>query len=51
MSHVAVGATTLSIYTLNDLGLYDRQGDYTGAVHVAACGTPITLDLEAISRI
>ena len=46
---LADGATTLSIYTLNSLGLYDRLGDYTGTVHVTACGTPITLDLEAVS--
>lgn len=43
--------TTLSIYTLNVLGHYERQGGYTGTVTVQACGTPIELDLEAISRI
>ena len=46
---LASSAPTLSIYTLNSLGLYDRLGDYTGTVHVTACGTPITLDLEAVS--
>jgi Uma2 family endonuclease len=45
------GAATLSIYTLNDLGQYDRRGEYTGIVGVTACGRPIELDLEAISRI
>lgn len=45
------GAATLSIYRLDDLGHYDRQGDYTGTVSLTACGQPVELDLEAISRI
>lgn len=44
-------AATLSIYTLDDLGHYDRQGEYAGTVAVSACGSPIELDLESISRI
>lgn len=46
-----VGSATLSAYTLDASGRYAHQGEYKGMVELTACGRPIELDLEDISRI
>jgi hypothetical protein len=45
-----VASLSLRAYALQTYGTYRLTGDLRGHASLTACGTPISLDLEALTR-
>lgn len=44
-------AATLTTFTLDEAGVYQQTGSWSGFVSVEACGRPVSVDLDEITRV